>query len=303
MSPRSEAIEVAGVRLTSPGKVLFPKAGVTKKDLADYYVAVADRILPHLVGRPVSLVRCPEGEDAECFFQRHRSRGMPTAIHTIDIPERSTRARPDYMVIHDLEGLLGAVQMGSLELHVWGARDDAVDRAERLVFDLDPDEGLAFADVLGAAVTLRAFLGELGLASVPMVTGGKGVHVIAPIQRRWEWPIVKAFALGVAEALARAEPGRFTTNMRKKERTGRIFLDYLRNERGSTAICPWSSRAKEHASVAMPVSWDELAGLKRADLFDTRNAPARVQAADPWPGYHELRQGITRKAAARLDAA
>jgi bifunctional non-homologous end joining protein LigD len=303
MSPRSEAVEVAGVRLTSPGKVLFPKAGVTKRDLARYYVAVAGRILPHLAGRPVSFVRCPEGEDAACFFQRHVGRGMPPGIDVVHVPERTADGRDDYMVLHDLAGLLGAVQVGTLELHVWGAREDRIERAERLVFDLDPDEGLAFADVRAAAGTLRGFLQELGLASFPMVTGGKGVHVIAPIARRRDWPVVKGFALAVAQALARAEPERFTTNIRKKERVGRIFLDYLRNERGSTAICPWSTRAREHAPVAMPVSWDELAGLERADGFDTTNAPGRVDGPDPWPGYHALRQGITREAAARLDVA
>jgi bifunctional non-homologous end joining protein LigD len=301
MSPA--AVEIAGVRLTSPDKILFPKAGLTKKGLAEYYVKVADRMLPHLIGRPVSLVRCPEGEDAECFFQRHRSRGMPSAIEVVHVPERTANGRDDYMVIHDLAGLLGAVQMGTLEFHVWGCREDEVERAERLVFDLDPDEGLDFADVLSAVRTVRGFLIELGLESFPMVTGGKGVHVIAPIQRRWDWPAVKAFALGVAQALARAEPDRFTTNMRKKVREGRIFLDYLRNERGSTGICPWSTRSKEHATVAMPVSWDELDRLGRADLFNTTNAPDRVDAPDPWPGYGELRQGITRKATARLEAA
>ena len=170
------------------------------------------------------------------------------------------------------------------------------------MFDLDPDEGLDFAAVLAAAHTLHDFLLELGLQSFPLVTGGKGVHVIAPIQRRWDWPVVKAFALGVAETLARAEPDRFTTNMRKNRREERIFLDYLRNERGSTAICPWSTRAKERATVAMPVSWPELDSLRRADGFTVATAPARVPAEDPWPGYGELRQGITRKAAARLDA-
>jgi bifunctional non-homologous end joining protein LigD len=299
----SEAAIVAGVRLTSPDKLLFPKAGVTKRDLADYYVAVADRMLPHLAGRPVSLVRCPEGEEAECFFQRHRGRGMPEGIDTVHVPERKVGGRDDYMVIHDLSGLLGAVQMGTLELHVWGSREDAVERAERLVFDLDPDEGLDFARVRDAAHTLRTLLADLGLQCFPMVTGGKGVHVIAPIQRRYDWPVIKAFTQGVAEAMVRAEPDRFTANMRKNRREGRIFLDYLRNDRGSTAICPWSTRAKEQATVAMPVSWEELDGLTRADGFDIGRAAERVKLDDPWPGYGALRQGITRKAAARLDAA
>jgi bifunctional non-homologous end joining protein LigD len=197
--------------------------------------------------------------------------------------------------------VLSAVQMGTLELHIWGCRDDDIERPDRMVFDLDPDAGLDFALVRDAAFELRELLQGLGLESFPMLTGGKGIHLVLPLQRRQEWPVIKAFSHAVAEALTRSAPGRFTTNMRKDARGGRIFVDYLRNERGSTAVLPWSSRAHPRAPVAIPVSWPELAEARRSDAFTIDTAPARL-SQDPWPGYTTSRQAITRKIAERLDA-
>jgi bifunctional non-homologous end joining protein LigD len=291
---------VAGVRLSSPEKVLFPSQGITKRRLAEYWVAIADAALPHLRRRPVSLLRCPEGEEAACFFQRHPGAGLPKAIRSLDIEEKDGETGR-YLLLDGLGGIVSAVQMGTLELHIWGCRDDDIERPDRMVFDLDPDAGLDFAMVRDAALELRELLQGLGLESYPLLTGGKGIHLVLPLQRRQEWPVVKAFSHAVAEALTRSAPTRFTTNMRKDARGGKIFVDYLRNERGSTAILPWSSRAHARAPVAMPVSWAELAEARRSDAYTIDTAPDRV-AQDPWPGYAASRQAITRKIAEKVDA-
>ena len=293
-------IRIAGVRLTSPEKVLFPDQGITKRRLADYYVAVARAILSHVRHRPVSLLRCPEGEEKACFFQRHPGAGLPPAIRSLDITEKDGEPGR-YLVVDGLDGILAAVQMGTLELHIWGCRADDVERPDRMVFDLDPDTALPFAEVRDAAFALKAILDGLGLESCPLLTGGKGIHLVLPLRRTQEWPVVKAFSHAVADALVRSAPDRFTTNMRKDVRGGKIFVDYLRNERGSTAILPWSTRAHDQAPVAMPLSWAELAEATRSDAWTIDTAPARL-AVNPWPGYSAIRQSITRTIAAKLDA-
>ena len=190
--------------------------------------------------------------------------------------------------------------MGTLEFHIWGCRADDVDCPDRMVFDLDPDTGLAFAKVRDAAFELKALLDELGLASFPMLTGGKGIHLVLPLQRRQSWPDLKDFSHGIAEALVRRAPDRFTTNMRKDTRGGKIFVDYLRNDRGSTAVVPWSTRAHDRAPVAMPVSWNELAEATRSDAFTIADAPARL-GQDSWPDYDTVRQSIGPTVEAKLD--
>ena len=287
------------VRLTHPEKMLFPKPGITKKKLADYYRSVAGLLLPHLAGRPVSLLRCPDGVEAACFFQRHPAQGLSDAIGYVTVIE-ADGDEAEYLRIDDVEGLLAAVQAGTLELHVWGARADTIERPERLVFDLDPDAGLQFGAVRDAAFEVKALLEESSLTCYALLTGGKGIHVVAPIAPDWDWPVVKAFAKGTAERLADRAPERYTTNLRKAARDGRIFIDWLRNQRGSTAIVPWSTRAKPNASVAVPVSWDELRRVRRADAVTVRNARRRFDG-DPWAGFFELRQSLTREAATMLD--
>ena len=279
-------MHVAGVRLTHPEKVLFASQGITKLQLAEYYVAVKDAILPHVRHRPASLLRCPEGEEAACFFQRHPGASLPAAIGSIEIAEKDGKPAR-YLVIDGLEGILSAVQMGTLELHIWGCRTDDIEHPDRMVFDLDPDVGLNFAKVRDGAFQLKGLLEGLGLASFPLLTGGKGIHLVLPLRRTQPWPVIKAFSHAVANALVRKAPSRFTTNMRKDARAGKIFLDYLRNERGSTAILPWSTRAHERAPVAMPVTWAELAQAKGADAYTIATAPARL-GQDPWPGYAEF---------------
>lgn len=288
--------EVAGVRLTHPDKILYADQGCTKRDLADYYVKVQDWILPHLKDRPVSLVRCPDGEGGECFFQRHAGRGLPQSIRPVAIREKEGKA--DYIVLEGLEGVIGAVQMGALELHPWGARADDVDKPDRLIFDLDPDEDLDFEDVKEAAGHVRGVLEAAELESFLKTTGGKGLHVVAPLTRRHSWDEVKRFSRAVAERLAEAEPKRYVAVMSKAKRKGRIFVDYLRNDRTSTAVAAYSSRAKPGATVSCPLRWDELSGLDNPRAYDISNVPRRLEQLenDPWDGFFEVRQSITQAA-------
>ena len=284
---------IAGVKLSNPDRILFAGQGVTKADLAAHYERVAPRMLPHVRGRLLSLVRCPQGEGGQCFFQKHDAKGFPDEVKRTDITEKDGE-RAVYLHAGDLAGLVAAVQMGTLEFHIWGSRIDRLEQPDRLVFDLDPDEGLGFAEVRDAAFDLRDRLARIGLKTVPMVTGGKGVHVIAPLNRRAEWPEVKAFARGFAESLAADEADRFVSQASKAKRRGKIFVDWLRNERGSTAIAPYSTRAREGAPVATPVSWDELAGLDRANGFGLMEMEARLNAPDPWKEAEGWRQSITK---------
>jgi bifunctional non-homologous end joining protein LigD len=284
---------IAGVKLSSPDKVLFAEQGVTKADLAAHYERVAGRMLPHVEKRLLSLVRCPDGAGGQCFFQKHDAKGFPQQLRRIEIAESDGR-KDTYLYAEDLAALVSGVQMGTLEFHIWGSRIDRLEQPDRLVFDLDPDEGLDFAAVRDAAFDIRDRLEGLGLATVPMVTGGKGIHVLAPIARRAEWPEVKAFARGFAQKVAEDAPERYVANMAKAKRKGKIFVDYLRNERGSTAIAPYSTRARKGAPVATPVSWKELALLKAANVFGIADMPARLDAADPWADSTAWRQSITK---------
>lgn len=285
---------IAGVKLSSPDKVLFEEQGVTKADLAAHYERVADRMLPLVEGRLVSLVRCPQGEGGQCFFQRHDHKGFPAAMKRQEITEKDG-GKATYLRLDTLSSLIAGVQMGTLEFHIWGSRGDMLEKPDRLVFDLDPDEGLDFGDVKEASFDIRDRLVELGLKTVPLVTGGKGVHVIAPLSRRAEWPEVKGFARGLARMLTKEEPDRYVAQASKAKRKGRIFVDWLRNERGATAIAPYSTRSRQGAPVAVPVSWDELNSLGAANSFRIGDMEKRLKEADPWAGSAKWRQSITKK--------
>ena len=285
------AAEAAGVKLTHPEKVVYPP-DVTKARLVAYYAAVAHRMLPHIVRRPVSLVRLPRGSKKP-FFQKHDSGGVPDAFKKILIKD-TTGPTDIYLYIEAVGGLIGGVQMSTQEFHMWGSHIDAIEQADRIIFDIDPDEGLDFATTKQAAADIRDKLGELGLKAYAMVTGGKGVHVIAPLKPSLEWPDVKAFCKGFADTLAEQEPDRFTSNIRKVKRTGRMFVDYLRNERGQTAVCPFSTRSKEHVTCAVPVTWDELTTLPAANVFGLEEATAHAAVGDPWPDYFDQKAPLTK---------
>ncbi|MEO8683776.1 MAG: DNA ligase D [Devosia sp.] len=287
------AAEAAGIHFTSPDRIIYPGQGVTKGDLAAYYAAVADRMLPYIENRPLSLLRCPQGRAKYCFFQKHNTGGFPEVMKSILIEEKDGQ-KEDYFYIEDLAGLLGGTQMNVLEWHLWGSRNKDVEKPERIIFDIDPDEGLGFEHVRDAATDIAKVLEDLGLQSYPLVSGGKGVHVIAPLVPKLEWPDVKTFCKGIAQRLADQQPDRFVATMSKAKRKGRMFIDYLRNERGSTAIAPWSSRSRQGAPAAVPVSWDELPGIQAANQFNLAAAAERAKKPDPWKDYFSTTQTITK---------
>lgn len=289
-----EVAERLGVRLTSPDRVVFPEQGITKADLVSYYEAVAEVMLPHIKDRPLSLVRCPQGPAKACFFQKHDTGGFPDEIKSTRITEKDGESQ-DYFYVDDLAGIIAGTQMNTLEWHIWGSRRQSVEKPDRLVFDIDPDEGLDFSAVTRAALDIGKKLEGLKLKSYPMVSGGKGIHVIVPLKPEVAWPEAKTFCKTFAQDLAEEEPDRFTANLSKARRKGRLFIDYLRNERGSTAICPWSARSRQGAPVAVPVSWDEVKSLKSANLFSLDAAAARAKAENPWPDYFKLRQSLKGK--------
>jgi bifunctional non-homologous end joining protein LigD len=284
---------VEGVRLSNPDKVLYPEQGTTKAQLADYYLAVAEWMLPHVANRPVTMVRCPTGRGKKCFYQRHAGSGVPEQLREVAVPGFDE----PYLYIENVGGLIAMVQMGVLEIHPWGVTVERPDRPDRVVFDLDPDEGLGFADVIGAAIEIRQRLGALGLTSFVKTTGGKGLHVVLPIEPVAEWRSAKAFAKGFSEAMAADQPDRYLTRISKAERSGRIFIDYLRNDPTSTAVGPYSTRSRPGAPVATPLAWDEVAeGLDPA-LFDTSTVPDRLRSLDrdPWSDMDQIEQRLPEK--------
>lgn len=264
------AASTSAIKISSPDRVIDPTSKLTKGQLADYYAAMAPAMLPWLGNRPISLVRCPQGRAKQCFFQKHDAGSFGEQVHHVDIREKDGSVEP-YLWVDDVDGILACVQMGTIEFHGWGSLASDVEKPDRLVFDLDPDEGLDFGDVKRAAEDIKQHLADIGLTSYPMLSGGKGVHVIVPLQPDAEWPAVKSFAERFARALGEAEPDRFTANMKKAERTGRIFLDWLRNQRGSTAVLPYVVRARPGAPVAAPVTWSELKDIDSAAAFTARD--------------------------------
>ncbi|MXP42012.1 DNA ligase D [Altererythrobacter soli] len=263
--------EEAAVKISNRDRVIFPESGQTKGQLADYYEAIAPLMLPWAAGRPVSLVRCPQGRAKKCFFQKHEDGAFGPHVHHVPITEKKGGTE-DYLYVEDTAGLLACVQMGTIEFHGWGSRVDEVERPDRMVFDLDPDEGLDFEDVKSAAHDMRDRLADIGLVSFAMLTGGKGVHLVVPLTRGHSWDAHKDFSKRFAEALTMAEPDRFTANLSKAKRKGKIFIDYLRNQRGSTAILPYSARARAGAPVAVPIAWGELKDFKDAHSFTISDA-------------------------------
>ncbi|MET0364068.1 MAG: DNA ligase D [Sphingobium sp.] len=266
------------VKISNPDRVIFPESGQTKGELADYYLRIAPLMLPFAARRPISLVRCPQGRAKKCFFQKHDSGSFGDAVHQVPIREKGGGAE-DYIYVEDADGLLACVQMGTIEFHGWESRSDAVEKPDRMIFDLDPDEGLDFAAVRLAATDIRDRLSDIGLISFAMLSGGKGVHVVVPLTPGHDWAMHKDFASRFAQALAMAEPDRFVATMSKAKRTGRIFIDWLRNQRGSTAILPYSARARAGAPVAIPISWDELDGMKDAHPYAIGDTDALIERA------------------------
>lgn len=266
-------------------RIIFPDAKVTKQQIADYYDDVAELILPHLKGRPVSFVRAPESIAKETFFQRHALNGMRVGLEHVKDPEGK---HDDFLTIVDGSGLRVCAQFGIVELHGWGSRIPKLENPDRVVFDLDPDEAVKFSEVKAAALQLRDMLREIGLISFPLVSGGKGLHVIAPLDASQDWEAIGIFTKGIARGLAESEPKRFVALASKERRVGKIYVDWLRNKMTATAIVPWSLRARPTASVAVPVTWEDVPKLKSAAQFTIKNHPDK----NPWAKFFELKQRI-----------
>jgi len=285
--------EDLGIEISSPERVIFPELGLTKKDLADYYATVEPLIMIDAAKRPMTLIRCPGGRTGECFFQKHDKGTFGPHVKHIPI-EESDGAVEDYLYFDDIRGLLASVQMGTIEFHGWGSKIDKVEYPDRLVFDLDPDVGLDFNKVKAAAVRLKALLEDLGLKSFPLLSGGKGIHVVVPLDASNDWPTVKSFADRFSRAISVAEPQTFTANIRKVQRKGRIFLDWLRNQRGATAVMPYSARAREGAPVSAPIAWKELDRYDSGHHFSIRDADELLDRASSkaLAGWGEAKQAL-----------
>ena len=283
---RDEA--AASPRLTSPDRVVYPRAGITKREVADYYRAVADRVLADVGGRPLSLLRCPGGVGGQCFFQKHHARALGGAVRAIPLREKDGD-EACYVAIDSVEGLLELVQMNTLELHPWGSLGNDLEHPDRLVFDLDPGPGVDWKAVTAAARDVRRRLAAVGLDGFARLSGGKGVHVVVPIRPGPSWDEARGFCESLADTMAQQRPDRYVATASKAKRDGVIFIDWLRNARGQTSVSSWSLRARESAGVAMPVRWEELGRVGAGDAYDLRRALRRASAlrGEEWPGWQD----------------
>lgn len=288
------SVHTAAPRFTNAHKVLYPEQGLTKADLASYYSTVADWILPYVAKRPLTLVRCADGRHKHCFYQKHAA-DAPAELLRVPIQENNGSKTVEYLALNTIEGILALVQMGVLEIHVWGSRIDRVDQPDQMVFDLDPDAALPWNAVIEAATLTRVRLADLGLTGFVRTTGGKGLHVVVPLVRRHAWSDVKAFSKAVAEDLVRQNPQHYTARLTRAARRGKIFIDYLRNSRGATTIACYSPRARAGAPVAVPLAWSELTPSLAPERFNVLTVPARLHtlARDPWQDFAEARRAIS----------
>jgi bifunctional non-homologous end joining protein LigD len=289
---RKTPVAADAITITHPERVVYPDDGITKQDVADYYKAVMPWILPPIADRPMPMLRCPGGIGEPCFFQKHMINGLHH-VGSAKLKEESG-AQAVYLYPKDADGLLELVQFGAIEFHPWGSHVKTPDAADRVIFDLDPGDGVAWARVVAGARMIRDFLKQIGLTSFVRTTGGKGLHVVVPLAPAANWDTVRTFARGFAEAMAEAHPAEFVATAAKKVRSGKIYLDYLRNGRGATAVASYSLRARKGAPVAVPLRWEDLGKLTSGADFTIHSVPKRLARLkkDPWEGIDTLRQGL-----------
>jgi bifunctional non-homologous end joining protein LigD len=296
------AIAVRGVRITNADRVMFERPPLTKLDLVRYYDRVADVMLPHVAGRPLTLVRCGHGVAAGCMYMKHSKVWAPPQLTRIKIREKTKIG--DYLVIESPEAIVALAQMDIVEIHTWNSRKQTIEYPDRVVLDLDPGQQVPWPTMVGAARLLRKVLHTLGLESFVKTTGGKGVHVVVPLEPRADWEACLAFARAVAGALTRHNPALFTVTYGKRGREQQILVDYLRNNRTNTSVAAFSARARDGAPVSVPISWSELTERLRPENMTVVTVPARLarQRQDPWADYFKLRQRLSTKAIAALNA-
>jgi len=292
-------IEFAGVKITHPDRMVYPEAGITKRALAEYYEAAEPWILPHVKDRPLTLIRCPDGWNGQCFFQKHLDKKSPRSVKPVPLEENGEEKY--YVAVDSLAGLMYFVQMGVLEFHPWGAKIDNLDSPDRMIFDLDPDPSVAWPKVIETARLLRELLEMLELKAYVKTTGGKGLHVVVPLQRRNDWGEVKGFSRTIVEKLVEVQPKSYTSSASKAGRKGKIYLDYLRNAKGANAVAAYSTRAKPGGPISVPVTWEELESGIQSDAFNLTNISERLRSAhDPWKDFDKVRQSITAKMKQRV---
>ena len=290
--PAKNIVKETSVQLSNADKLLWPKAKISKQDLLDYYASVWPRMEQFIVNRPLSLLRAPDGIGGQKFFQKHASPGMHEAISTLRDPED----KQQHLYIRDFNGLAALVQLGVVEIHIWGATIDAIETPDQIVFDLDPDEGLSGDVVRAATLEVKGRLEELGLPALVKTSGGKGFHVVVPLKPKARWEEVKTFAHDFAKAMAQSGPERYTATLAKKARKGRIFIDYLRNGRGSTTVAPLSLRANEEAAISMPIDWRMLEEGINPKAFVINSTATRqiLRQADPWRDFFKTGKPLRR---------
>jgi bifunctional non-homologous end joining protein LigD len=292
---KTEQIQDDGlpVRLTHPDKIVDSASGLTKEALAHYYLAVSDALLPHIVDRPLTLVRCMDGSGKPCFYQKHKNNMLPADFGTVEVVDKKSGKSEPYITLSTQRAIVELAQIGVLEVHPWGSRNGSLEMPDRVVFDLDPDEAVPWKTIAASALEIRDRLKAAGLESFLKTTGGKGLHVVVPIRAENPWPEVKRYAHDFVLAMERDTPSRFLTRMTKSARTGKIYLDYLRNERGATSIAPFSPRARAGIPVAMPLRWSELQALERPvfPVSEFSQWKARL-ARDPWRKMYDIRQRL-----------
>ncbi len=299
---KSSRPDVGGIGISNPQRVIDAQSGATKLQLAQYYLAVGDWLTPHLANRPLSIVRAPDGVDGESFFQRHCGRLKMPHMRVLDKsldPEHARLIQAD-----SVTAVVEAVQMGTIELHTWNARSDRIDRPDRIIFDLDPDPALPWSSMIEATGMTLDLLGELGLKAFLKTSGGRGMHVVVPVDRRQSWDCINEFARGVTGRLAAEAPERIVAKMGPKNRVGKIFVDYLRNQRGASTVAAYSVRARPGLPVSVPISRNELEQIAGADQWNIQNLHERLQKQpdDPWSDYASTRQTISARLRKLLNA-
>jgi bifunctional non-homologous end joining protein LigD len=296
-----ERISTSRVRVTHPERIVFPAPRITKLEVVRYYESIAPAMLMHLHDRPLAVVRCPEGLSQECFFQKHIGVRIPDGARPVDV--RTSTGVDTYVAVEKIDAIAGMAQYGTIEFHTWGSTAQRLERPDRVTFDLDPDPDVPWERIVEAARLTREFIADLGLTGFLKTTGGKGLHIVTPIKPTRDWDTVKAFAQAVAARLETAAPDRFTARMAKARRSGKIFVDYLRNARGSTAICAYSLRARDGAPVSMPLPWDALSRKKdvRGDHFNLRSTGEQLEWSQAaWKDYDRARATLTAASLRKL---
>ena len=292
--------EVAGVRITHPTRVLYNELGLSKLDLARYYESIGDHILPHLKGRPLTLVRCPEGLADECFYMKHSKVWAPRPLRRVNIPEKNKIG--EYLVVESLPALIGLVQMDVLEIHTWNSTVDHLEQPDRVVFDIDPGPAIKWPQIVETAVLIKSTLHRIGLESFVKTTGGVGLHVVVPLEPELDWTDCFTFAKGFAEAIVRINPELYTIALPKLGRERKILIDYLRNNRTNTSVAAYSTRASPKAPVSVPLRWDELSAEIKSDHYTVNNLSGRLRQlnSDPWADYWRCRQRLRPQALKRV---